>query len=123
MIRPDKAVSTSSQPAQSSLARSRRFGIAAIICVGLGVSLLVQSPGWAQASYYGLVRAMGNGTAQIDKYHWEGGDKSWINGHFYSVKSPGLPVVVLPLYGALNLVGFDSLSKRAGETLMTDVSL
>jgi len=79
--------------------------------------LIVQPPGWAQASYYGLVRALGTGTAQIDKYHWETGDKSWINHHFYSVKSPGMPVVLLPAYEGLKLVGFQSLSNSAGTEL------
>ena len=100
--------------------KSKRFGIAAILCFGIGLSLLVQAPGWAQASYYGLIRALGNGTAQIDKYHWETGDKSWINGHFYSVKSPGMPVALLPAYLSLKAVGFQSLSNSAGTTLQKD---
>ena len=82
--------------------------------------MIVQPPGWAQASYYGLIRALGNGTAQIDKYHWETGDKSWINGHFYSVKSPGMPVALLPAYLSLKAVGFQSLSNSAGSTLRKD---
>ena len=121
MISSEPSVSTSLSPDRSTLARSRRFGIAAIICVGFGLSLLVQPPGWAQASYFGLVRALDTGTAQIDKYHWETGDKSWINDHFYSVKSPGMPVAVLPIYVALKAVGFQSVSNSAGQTLVSDV--
>lgn len=103
-----------------AVVRSKRFGIAAVLCFGLGLSLIVQPPGWAQSSYYGLVRALGNGTAQIDEYHWETGDKSWINNHFFSVKSPGMPMVLLPAYGGLKAVGFQSLSNSAGAELQKE---
>ena len=109
-----------SSSSSHALVRSKRFGLAAIICFGLGLSLVVQPPGWAQASYYALIRAMDNGTAQIDKYHWETGDKSWINNHFFSVKSPGMPVVLLPAYAGLKAVGFQSLSNSAGAELQKE---
>ena len=100
--------------------RSRRFGIAAILVAGLGLSLIMQSPGWAQSSYYALVRAMSNGTAEIDPYHWETKDKSWIDGKFYSVKAPGLPAAVLPAYMALDAAGFSDLSGRVGRKVIAD---
>ena len=96
-------------------AKSKRFGIAAIIVVGIGCSLVMQTPGWAQTSYYAMVRALSNGTPQIDRYHWETKDKSWIDGHFYSVKAPGLPVALLPAYELLNGVGFNDLSAEVGQ--------
>jgi hypothetical protein len=109
-----------SSSSSHALVRSKRFGVAAIICFGLGLSLVVQPPGWAQASYYALIRGLGEGTAQIDKYHWETGDKSWINNHFFSVKSPGMPVVLLPAYAGLKAVGFQSLGDSAGTELQKD---
>lgn len=107
------------QPAQGADSqrahRTKRFGIAAIIVAGIGCSLVMQTPGWAQTSYYALVRALSNGTPQIDNYHWETKDKSWIDGHFYSVKAPGLPVALLPAYEALTAVGFDGISEKVGK--------
>lgn len=96
-------------------ARTRRFGIAAIIVVGIGCSMVMQTPGWAQTSYYALIRALSHGTPQIDRYHWETKDKSWIDGHFYSVKAPGLPVALLPAYEVFRAVGLDELSVKVGK--------
>ena len=36
------------------------------------------------------MRAFADGQAQIDPWHWETNDKAWVDGHFYSVKSPGM---------------------------------
>jgi hypothetical protein len=112
----------SSMTTQSAAAvvRSRRFAIAAILAVGLGMSLIVQTPGWAQSSYYALTRAFSNGTAQIDAYHWETGDKSWINNHFFSVKSPGLSAILLPEYELLKAVDFPQTSQTIGNRLQRD---
>ena len=109
--------STADSPDSTSrrLRHSRGLGIAAILVVGIGYSLVMQTPGWAQTSYYAMVRALGNGTAQIDAYHWETKDKSWINGHFYSVKAPGLPLFVLPAYEGLKAVGFETFSADVGQ--------
>jgi hypothetical protein len=51
---------------------------------------------------------MSNGTAQIDPYHWETKDESWFRGHYYSVKSPVLPALTLPVYAAVRAVGGES---------------
>ena len=62
----------------------------------------MQASGWAQVSNFALVRALSNGTAKIDPYHWETKDESWYKGHYYSVKSPILPALSLAmLLGAI----------------------
>ena len=104
----------------TTLVKSRRFGIAAIVIAGIGLSFVMQSPGWAQSSYFALVRALDSGTPVIDKYHWETKDKSWIDGHFYSVKAPGLPLFVLPAYSALDTAGFSSVSDRVANSVVND---
>ena len=102
------------------LVRSRRFGLAAILVAGLGLSFIMQSPGWAQSAYFALVRSMSQGSAKIDAYHWETKDKSWIDGNFYSVKAPGLPAAVLPAYMALDAAGFSDLSSRVAHRVIAD---
>jgi len=75
----------------------------------------MQSLGWAQTSYFAFVKALGDGTAQIDKYHWETRDKSWINGHFFSVKAPGLPMIATPAYLLLKAAGAEQVSTSAAD--------
>ncbi len=75
----------------------------------------MQSLGWAQTSYFAFVKALGDGNAQIDKYHWETRDKSWINGQFFSVKAPGLPLLATPAYLVLKAVGGEGLSRAAAD--------
>jgi hypothetical protein len=80
-------------------------GLLAIACVTLAAALVMQASGWAQVSNFALVRALSNGTAKIDPYHWETKDESWYRGHYYSVKSPLLPAMTLPVYDALKANG------------------
>src|SRR4051812_1062060 len=84
-----------------NLRRRRLTGLLAIACVTLAAALVMQASGWAQVSNFALVRAMSNGTAKIDPYHWETKDESWYRGHYYSVKSPILPALTLPVYEVL----------------------
>jgi hypothetical protein len=85
--------------------RRRLTGLAAIVCVALAAGLVMQASGWAQVSNFALVRALSNGTAKIDPYHWETKDESWYRGHYYSVKSPILPALSLPVFEVLNRGG------------------
>jgi hypothetical protein len=85
--------------------RRRLIGLSAIACVALAAALVMQASGWAQVSNFALVRALSNGTAKIDRYHWETKDESWYRGHYYSVKSPVLPALTLPVYEALKANG------------------
>ena len=65
----------------------------------------MHSMGWAQLAHYAQVRAFAEGQAEIDPWHWETNDKAWIEGHFYSVKSPGTAALTTPLYMAIEGVG------------------
>ncbi len=96
--------------------RRRRLGTAAIVALALGWALIMQSLGWAQTSYFALVKSLGNGTAQIDRYHWETRDKSYTNGHFFSVKAPGLPLLLLPAWKVLDAAGAPKLAREAADT-------
>jgi hypothetical protein len=64
-------------------------------------AVLVQASGANQSSHYALVRALDQGTPIIDRWHQETFDKSWYEGHFYSVKAPGLAFATLPWFTAL----------------------
>ena len=83
----------------------RRYGLAAIACLAVGYATVMHSLGWAETSNFALVRAFADGRADIDRWHWETKDKSWHDGHFYSVKAPGLALVTTPAYEALTAVG------------------
>jgi len=104
-----------SPPSDARVQSRRRSGIAAICVLAFGWAFVMQSLGWAQTSYFAFVKALGDGTAQIDKYHWETRDKSWINGQFFSVKAPGLPLLATPAYLALKALGADDLSRIAAD--------
>ena len=52
-----------------------------------------------------LSTALTHGTAQVDPWHWEAHDIAWHDGHYYSVKPPGLAFATLPLYGVLRAAG------------------
>ena len=109
-------MSIANSPQLDARARSRgRSGIAAICVLALGWAFVMQSLGWAQTSYFAFVKALGDGTAQIDKYHWETRDKSWINGHFFSVKAPGLPMIATPAYLLLKAAGAEQVSTDAAD--------
>jgi len=109
-------MSVAGSPTSDARAQSRRrSGIAAICVLAFGWAFVMQSLGWAQTSYFAFVKALGDGNAQIDKYHWETRDKSWINGQFFSVKAPGLPLLATPAYLALKAVGGEDLSRAAAE--------
>ena len=83
----------------------RRYVIAAIVCLAAGYAVVMQSLGWAETSNFALVRAISHGRADIDPWHWETKDKSWRDGHFHSVKAPGLALLATPAYKALTAAG------------------
>lgn len=95
--------------------RRRRLGLWSLAALGVGWILIMQSLGWAQTSYYAFVKALGDGTASIDAYHWETRDKSYTNGHFFSVKAPGMPVMVLPVYLLLDAVDGPGLARGIAD--------
>ena len=88
-------------------------GVAAIAALAIAWALVMHALGWAQLASYAQVRALSQGRAEIDRWHWETKDKAWINGHFYSVKAPGLAFATLPEYMALDAIGTDGAAEAA----------
>jgi hypothetical protein len=92
-----------------------RPGLAAVACLGVAWGLVVHSTGWAQLAHFAQVRALAEGRASIDPWQWQTKDKAWVAGHFYSVKAPGLPLLTLPEYLALDAAGAWTVSGEAAE--------
>jgi hypothetical protein len=74
--------------------------------------------GWNQNTRFDLVRAIvERGTLTIDAYHENTGDKAFKDGHYYSDKAPGQPLVAVPAAFAaravLNTAGLSPLSARS----------
>jgi hypothetical protein len=89
--------------------------VLAITVLGLAWGFQMHSMGWAQSAHFAEVRALAAGTPRIDRWHWEGMDKAWIDGHFYSVKAPGLAAVTLPAYLAIEKLGGLELAHDAAR--------
>ncbi|MGI8593747.1 MAG: hypothetical protein ACR2ML_05175, partial [Solirubrobacteraceae bacterium] len=114
-----RPTSDSARPARSA----GRHGLLALVLLALAWAFVMQALGWAQTSYYALVKSLSDGTASIDRYHWETRDKAWTGERFHSVKAPGLPFMVLPLYEGLTALGAPEASRdvaraarRSGES-------
>jgi hypothetical protein len=91
----------------------RRRLTLAIAIFAASCAFVVQSPGWAQTSYMALSKALSSGTAKIDRWHWETHDVAYTDGHYYSVKPPGLVFATLPLYRALDAAGAREAARDA----------
>ena len=92
-----------------------RPGLTAIVSLGIAWGLVMHTMGWAQLAHFAQVRALADGQAKIDPWHWQTKDKAWVDGHFYSVKAPGLPLLTLPEYMALDAAGAWSVSRDAAD--------
>jgi hypothetical protein len=90
-----------------------RTGLLAIASLGVAWGLVMHSMGWAQQANYAQVKALAAGQAEIDRWHWETKDKAWFEGHFYSVKAPGLAAFTLPAYLALDAAGAKPVARDA----------
>jgi hypothetical protein len=96
-----------------------RAGILAIVAIGISWGSIMHSMGWAQLGHYAEVRALADGRKDIDPWHWETGDVAYIDGHYYSVKSPGtaalstLPYLAIEGLGGLDLAA-DAAANAAG---------
>jgi hypothetical protein len=86
----------------------KRLALAAIMLVGLSYATLIQSFSWNQTSHYDLIRSLNVGRTTIDRYQVNTGDKAYYKGHYYSARAPGLALMALPFYDALNLVGAEA---------------
>jgi len=92
-----------------------RAGSLAILALALAWGVQMHSMGWAQSANYAQVRALADGRAEIDRWHWETKDKAYVDGHFYSVKAPGLAALSTPLYLGLDAVGGTELAAAAAD--------
>ena len=90
-----------------------RPGVAAIVTLGVAWGLVMHQMGWAQMGHFDQVQAFSKGRTQIDQWHWNTNDKAWVDGHFYSVKSPGVAALTTPLYLAIEDLGGDKLARAA----------
>ncbi len=87
----------------------------ALVLLALSWALIMHTLGWAQTSHFAQTRAITAGEPTIDRWHWETMDKAWIDGHFYSVKAPGVALLSTPLYAALKAAGAKSLAADAAR--------
>ena len=92
--------------------KRRRLGLLALATLALAYASLPQGIGWNQNAHYALTRALADGTAIVDPYRDETGDVAWVDGHYYSTKPPGLALVTLPAYLALEQSGTLELMAR-----------
>ena len=92
-----------------------RPGVAAIVTLGVAWGLVMHQMGWAQMGHFDQVQAFSKGQAQIDQWHWDTNDKAWVDGHFYSVKSPGVAALTTPLYMAIKDLGGGKLARSAAN--------
>ncbi len=90
-----------------------RPGVAAVVTLGVAWGLVMHQVGWAQLAHFDQVQAFSKGQAQIDQWHWNTNDKAWVDGHYYSVKSPGMAAISTPLYDAIEGLGGDKLARAA----------
>jgi hypothetical protein len=94
-----------------------RPGVAAVVTLGVAWGLVMHQVGWAQLAHFDQVQAFDKGQAQIDQWHWNTNDKAWVDGHFYSVKSPGMAALSTPLYAAIEGLGGDKLARAAAHNV------
>jgi hypothetical protein len=100
-------------PARAPASARRGRLLLALAVFACACAFVVQSPGWAQTSYMALSKGLSQGTAQIDPWHWETHDIAWHDGHYYSVKPPGLVLATLPLYEGLRAAGAERVAHDA----------
>ena len=83
---------------------TRRLGLLSIALVGLGWVSVIQGPGANQNAHLALVTSLANHTPRVDRFHNWTGDVAYIDGHYYADKAPGLALVTLPWYFALDVL-------------------
>jgi hypothetical protein len=96
-----------------TLASGSRPGIAAIVALGFAWGMVMHQMGWAQLAHFDQVQAFSKGKPEIDRWHWNTNDKAWVDGHFYSVKSPGTAALTTLPYMAIKELGADKLARAA----------
>jgi hypothetical protein len=90
-----------------------RPGVAAIVALGFAWGLVMHQMGWAQLAHFDQVQAFSKGQPEIDQWQWNTNDKAWVDGHFYSVKSPGTAALTTLPYMAIKALDGDKLARAA----------
>src|SRR5215210_261329 len=115
--RPESAQLQSAAPmrrVQRTLQALRsRPGVGAIVALGFAWAMVMHQMGWAQLAHFDQVQAFSKGQAEIDRWHWNTNDKAWVDGHFYSVKSPGAAALTTLPYMAIKALDGDKLARAA----------
>jgi hypothetical protein len=108
MARADEQPSTAAarlESAAMTASAARRLALLAIVFVGIAWVSLIQTPGANQNAHLALVTAFAHGTPRIDPYRNWSGDVSYLDGHYYTAKAPGLALATLPWYLGLEAAG------------------
>src|SRR5215216_7001309 len=102
------------RPLQQTLRALRgRPGVGAIVALGFAWAMIMHQMGWAQLAHFGQVQAFSKGQPEIDQWQWNTNDKAWVEGHFYSVKSPGTAALTTLPYMAIKALDGDKLARAA----------
>src|SRR5512134_818248 len=72
--------------------------IAAIALVAIAAASRTPDDGWNGAAHFALAQSLADGTPRIDGHLNQSGDISYVDGHFYATKAPGLAMASLPAY-------------------------
>ena len=92
----------------------QRLELVAIAAVALAAAFVQHPPGDNQTAHLALVKAIADGTPRIDRYQDETADDSYIDGHFYTAKAPGLALFTEPWYLVLRATNLDVANPAAG---------
>jgi hypothetical protein len=95
----------------------RAAPVLAILAVALASTSLVQGGGSNQGAHLALVRALSHGTPVIDRYRGETLDLARHDDHLYSAKAPGVALLAVGPYFALDRSGvLGELARRFGSS-------
>jgi hypothetical protein len=92
------------------LPRFRWLTVLVFVAAAFAFAYPMQVNAWNQNAHYALVRALADGTPTIDKSRHEigdlgTGDVTLVDGHYYSNKAPGLALLTLPAFAAVDATG------------------
>ena len=85
-------------------AAGRGATLVALAALLLACATIVGTVRWNEGANYSLVLAFHAGTNNLDRWHEMTGDIAYYDGHFTSVKAPGLAAVAVPAYTAVHAV-------------------
>ena len=92
------------------LPRFRWLTVLVFAAAAFAFAYPMQVNAWNQNAHYALVRALADGTPTIDQSRTEigdlgTGDVTLVDGHYYSNKAPGLALLTLPAFAAVEATG------------------